>query len=86
MTTKKIKAAIILILMGRISKWIDRIIAWLGDHVPVNCYLCRSWFWKKDVKYHQHNTGMMMPLCRKCEDDVFHPYSNSKRGLKHEGR
>jgi RNase P subunit RPR2 len=56
-----------------------RILKWLKDHEPVFCALCLTLKFKKHVTYRQTTLGRVVPLCRKCHQELFNPYTRDGR-------
>jgi hypothetical protein len=52
-----------------------RIDRWLRDHEPVFCALCLRVLFRKHALYQQTTLGRVVPLCKRCHTELFHPYS-----------
>jgi RNase P subunit RPR2 len=52
-----------------------RIDRWLRDHEPVFCALCLRLLFRKDALYRQTTLSRVVPLCEKCHQELFHPYT-----------
>uniref|UniRef100_A0A6H1ZBK8 Uncharacterized protein n=1 Tax=viral metagenome TaxID=1070528 RepID=A0A6H1ZBK8_9ZZZZ len=57
-----------------------RLIArWLEDHQLVVCALCRKVVFSKDAQPEMTNTGITVPLCSKCHQEMFHPFAKGAK-------
>jgi hypothetical protein len=45
---------------------------------PFYCPRCRSWHWAYEKHGHLMTTGIVVTLCERCHDEVFHPYGRSR--------
>lgn len=52
-----------------------KLLAWVEDHLPVICACCGQIHFAKDVVHRQRNDGNVVPLCRRCNHDIFAPFS-----------
>ena len=48
---------------------------WLLDHKPVQCALCKSWQFKKDIFYEITTTGQRAALCETCYQELYSPFT-----------
>jgi RNase P subunit RPR2 len=60
-----------------LHKSIRKLNRWLKNHEPVFCALCLRLIFKKDATYNEMMTGRIVPLCQKCHNEIFHPYSDT---------
>ena len=58
------------------DKFIDKIINWLDDHLPVTCAMCGSWVRKMDAIYRMHRTGERLALCLRCDRRLYRPFDH----------
>jgi len=48
---------------------------WLLDHKPVQCMVCKSWQFEKDIRREQSFTGHILPLCETCHQELYNPFT-----------
>ena len=55
-------------LLWKIKKFIR-------DYSPVICVVCHGIFFNKDTELELNTIGNAVPLCSKCHDELFTPFS-----------
>jgi hypothetical protein len=58
------------------------ILDWLDAHMLVFCAACGKLIFKKDAQYERTTTGATAPLCRKCHQEIFNPWSDKEEKKK----
>lgn len=53
---------------------LKRLIEKLDQYRPVFCALCLRLIFDKDATYRQTTGGHTVPLCKACDDHLYHPY------------
>lgn len=52
-----------------------RIVEFIMDHMPTWCAICQYVGFSKNMRRVPMTIGRAVPLCPKCHDDLFHPYT-----------
>lgn len=50
----------------------------LGTYALIFCVVCHGLFFSKDIEYEVNTMGQTVPLCKKCHQDIFTPFSKGK--------
>ena len=57
----------------------QRILDWIDDNTPVLCAVCGRIVHKKDTTMERMTHGIMVTLCKKCDDEVYHPFTGKEK-------
>ena len=57
---------------------LSRLRRFLSDHSPVWCTRCQSLLFAKNARHYQHVTGAVVPICKECEAELYHPFERSR--------
>ena len=52
---------------------------WVLDHRPVQCVVCKSWQFEKDIRYETTTTGQRAALCETCHQELFNPFTEEPK-------
>ena len=60
-------------------KHLWKLLAWPELHQPVFCFVCKVLLFVKDAEYELTSLGVAVPLCKKCHETLYSPYTHSIR-------
>ena len=63
-------------------KYLWKILAWVELHQLVFCFVCKRLLFMKDAKYETMSMGIAVPLCKKCREALYSPYTHWAKEAK----